>query len=192
LPLFAACGSDPSGSGAPDVSKVATATLPATLPEPQIVSGGVVQPGGNTTYTVRSGDTIAAIAERFGVTIDDILAANPGVDTRQLRVGDVLRLPPQAGDAPPPTPTPPPVEESTPTTEPPPEPTNTPEPAPTSTPSSLGQTYTVQPGDIPVTIAERFGITVEELLAANPGVDPRGLQVGDVLIIPPGATAPPE
>ena len=44
-------------------------------------------------------------------------------------------------------------------------------------------------GDIPVTIAAQFGITVEALLAANPGLDPTGLNIGDVLIIPP---PPPE
>ncbi len=43
----------------------------------------------------------------------------------------------------------------------------------------------VQDGDIPVKIAEKFGITVEELLAANPGIDPTNLHIGDVLIIPP-------
>jgi LysM repeat protein len=49
--------------------------------------------------------------------------------------------------------------------------------------------YVVQSGDIPLTIAEQFGITVEALLAANPGINPNGLQVGQELIIPP---PPPE
>ena len=45
----------------------------------------------------------------------------------------------------------------------------------------------MQAGDIPVTIAQKFGITVEALLAANPGLDPRNMHVGDVVIIPPPA-----
>ena len=48
----------------------------------------------------------------------------------------------------------------------------------------------MQSGDIPETIAARFGITTEALLAANPGVNPNNLQVGQVLIIPPAAPPP--
>ena len=71
-----------------------------------------------------------------------------------------------------------------------PEPTSTPAPAATNTPASLGQTYVVEAGDIPVSIAAKFGITVEALLAANPDIDPRGLQVGQVLIIPAPVPTP--
>jgi LysM repeat protein len=60
----------------------------------------------------------------------------------------------------------------------------------TPTPAALGQTYTVQSGDIPLTIAEQFGISVEELLAANPGLDPTGLVVGQVIVIPPASPTP--
>ena len=37
----------------------------------------------------------------------------------------------------------------------------------------------------------RFGITVEALLAANPGMDSGNLQVGQVIIIPPAPAAVP-
>ena len=187
---LAACGGGGSSQEkAPDTSKVPTATLPATLPEPQIIGGGAVQPGGGKTYTIKSGDTLAGIAERLGVTLEDLRTANPGIDAGRLTVGDTILLP-GGVDAPrPSTPaaaTSVPAEAATPA----PQPTNT--PGPTNTPSSLGQTYTVQAGDIPETIAQKFGITVQELLAANPGIDPRGLQVGQVLIIPkPAAAATP-
>lgn len=192
----AACGGDDSaGSEAPDLSKVATATLPAELPEPILIGQGNISTGGGPTYTVRSGDTLAAIASRFSVSLDDLRAANPGLDPAQLSVGDVVRLP-QDAQAAAPTATAAAEEEETPeataTTEPPPEePTSTPAPpAPTPTASSLGQSYVVKSGDIPETIAAQFGITVQQLLAANPGVNPNNLQVGQVLIIPPAA--PPE
>ena len=38
-------------------------------------------------YSVRSGDTLGTIAERFGTTVDGLLALNPGIDPRALRVG---------------------------------------------------------------------------------------------------------
>jgi murein DD-endopeptidase MepM/ murein hydrolase activator NlpD len=44
--------------------------------------------------------------------------------------------------------------------------------------------YTVQPNDILSSIADRFGVTVEELVAANQLINPDQLEVGQVLIIP--------
>jgi LysM repeat protein len=184
--IAAACGGGSSGGGAPDDASIPTATLPAELPEPMIVGGGVVQPGGGTSYTIKSGDTLAGVAERFGVSLEDLLAANPGINPATLQAGETIRLP-SGTDVP--SVTPEPTEGAEPTEEPAPtEPPPTEEPAPTNTPASLGQTYVVQSGDIPETIAAQFGITVEALLAANPGINPTNLQIGQVLIIPPAAT----
>lgn len=202
--IVAACGGGGSSTNNPsDVSKIATATLPAKLPDPKILSGGVVQSGSSTgRYTIKSGDTLSAIAASFGVTLDDLLTANPGINPTALRAGDTIHLPDTTGAAPTPRPQTSPTAvtatevppTAAPATEAPPLPTNTPLPPPpaetpapgaTPTPASLGQTYTVQSGDIPETIAAKFGITVDALLAANPGVDPTNLQIGQVLIIPP-------
>ncbi len=197
--LAAACGGGASSGKAPDSSKIPTATLPATLPEPRIVSSGAVQPGGGSSYTVKEGDTLAGIAGRFGVSLEDLLAANPSLDASRLSIGQAVKLP--ASEAPPAAATPTAASTKAAATEPPATaaaatatavetptevpPTATPPPAATNTPASLGQTYTVVEGDIPVTIAEKFGITVEALMAANPGVDPTALYIGQVLIIPP-------
>jgi len=56
-------------------------------------------------------------------------------------------------------------------------------------------TYTVVQGDTLNSIAGRYGVTLEALLAANPGIQPAALPVGTILIIPtgnqtPGAPAP--
>jgi tetratricopeptide (TPR) repeat protein len=45
------------------------------------------------TYTVRQRDTISSIAAHCGVKSSAVLAANPRVDPRRLRVGQVLSLP---------------------------------------------------------------------------------------------------
>lgn len=60
-------------------------------------------------------------------------------------------------------------------------------PAATATPTPRGsiQTYRVQPGDGLKRIARRFGLSVQELLAANPQIeDPNHIEVGQVLVIP--------
>jgi nucleoid-associated protein YgaU len=43
-------------------------------------------------YSVRSGDTLETIAERFGTTVDRLLELNPGIDPCALRVGQTVRV----------------------------------------------------------------------------------------------------
>jgi hypothetical protein len=45
-----------------------------------------------SAYSVRSGDTLGTIAERFGTTVEQLLVLNPGIDPRALRVGQSLRV----------------------------------------------------------------------------------------------------
>jgi hypothetical protein len=45
-----------------------------------------------SAYSVRSGDTLATIAERFGTSVDELLVLNPGIDPHALRVGQPLRV----------------------------------------------------------------------------------------------------
>ena len=45
------------------------------------------------THTVAAGETAVRIARRYGVTLDALLAANPGLEPRRMRVGQVLNIP---------------------------------------------------------------------------------------------------
>jgi LysM repeat protein len=47
------------------------------------------------THTVKSGDTPASIARKYGVKLDILMAANPRVDARRLHVGQSLNVPSQ-------------------------------------------------------------------------------------------------
>ncbi len=47
---------------------------------------------GEVTYTVEAGDSYYYIAELYGMSVDDLLDANPGYDPKLLRVGDVLTI----------------------------------------------------------------------------------------------------
>ena len=45
------------------------------------------------THTVVAGETAVRIARRYGVSLDALLAANPGLEPRRMRVGQVLNIP---------------------------------------------------------------------------------------------------
>lgn len=44
-------------------------------------------------YTVQKGDSMSTIAEKFGVKLDDLQAANPEVSSNAMSVGQVLKIP---------------------------------------------------------------------------------------------------
>ncbi|KKM09915.1 hypothetical protein SY88_16290 [Clostridiales bacterium PH28_bin88] len=114
-------------------------------------------PPGSTPYVIRAGDTFFSLARRFGTTVEAIMAANPGVDPDRLQIGQVICIPRVAP----------------------------PDRCPAGT-----FPYVIQAGDTFFSLARRFGTTVEAIMAANPGVDPNRLQIGQVICIP--RVAPPD
>ncbi len=44
-------------------------------------------------YTIQSGDTMSAIASRFGVSLTELMNANPGVNPRALQIGQKIMIP---------------------------------------------------------------------------------------------------
>ena len=59
-------------------------------------NAGTTAPGGTVTsgeYTVVAGDTLSGIAPKVGVTLAALEAANPGVDSTRLRIGQKLKVP---------------------------------------------------------------------------------------------------
>jgi len=65
-------------------------------------SGGTPAPSGST-YTVRSGDSLFLIANRFGVTVSALRSAN-GLSYDWIYPGEVLRIPAGGSSRPPETP----------------------------------------------------------------------------------------
>lgn len=159
-------------------------TMLAALIPFQVRAGGVC--GG--AYTVETGDTVAKLAAMCGTSASAIFAANPGLK-EPLATGQVILIPGlNFGTTVTPTVivTPFPV-------------TVTPTPATvinnyyytynyynTSAPDGIvNGTYVVQPGDAFAGIAYSFGVSVNELWAANPQItDINVLYVGQVLNIP--------
>ncbi|ACV62122.1 Peptidoglycan-binding LysM [Desulfofarcimen acetoxidans DSM 771] len=55
---------------------------------------------GGFLYSIKPGDTFYNLANRFGIAVDSLIAANPGVDFNKLAVGQEICIP-----STPPTPT---------------------------------------------------------------------------------------
>jgi len=72
-----------------------TATQAAPqFPTPNLVAAETPLPTSTPfTYSVKSGDTISSIALKFGVSIDDLVAANPEVSPSAMSIGTVLKIP---------------------------------------------------------------------------------------------------
>lgn len=92
------------------------------------------------SYTVKTGDTLYSIAQKFNTSVDDIRTAN-NLNSNLIQVGQVLVIPGA----------------------------NTP------------VYYTVKPGDHLLKIADAFNTTVEKLASMNNIRDPNLLQVGQTL-----------
>ncbi len=125
------------------------------------------------TYTIKSGDNPASIAKKAGISVNDLMKANPGLDPRKLHVGQELNVPGGAQDK---AKKEEPKKSSSKKTET--------APAATKSPSSTAGSYTVKSGDTPGKIASSQGISTKELMRANPDLDPAKLKVGQKLVIP--------
>jgi LysM repeat protein len=51
--------------------------------------------------------------------------------------------------------------------------------------ANAARTHKVKAGESPASIARKYGVRLDALMSANPGLNPRRLQIGQTLIIPP-------
>ena len=156
------------------VTTTTTTTLPTSLPE------GQVSPT-EQSYVVVAGDSVYKIASKHGITPDALVNYNAWTDgiNHPLFQGDVVKIPPNSK-----------VPSATPDTQ-----------APssggggggttteTTTPAGVGCTHTIESGDNPTRVANKYGITVDELAAANAGNPAyQNFLIGSSLSIPANGT----
>ncbi len=110
--LLAACMPDPPPNALPTLPAILDITPAPTLDIDATATAfaAVVRPSPTVAalYTVQSGDTLSALAERFNTTVEELIAANGLTDPDALQAGQTLIIPsllrtpqPQAGTAPP-------------------------------------------------------------------------------------------
>ncbi|THV08142.1 glycoside hydrolase/deacetylase [Dendrothele bispora CBS 962.96] len=157
-----------TGSTTP-ATTVATSTTTST--GSQTTTTGTCTP---QTYTSVSGDTCASIGQKYGLTADQIFAANNFLNCNDIWAWTPVQIPC-------------PVSTSTSTTAP-----TTTAATTTTTSTSTGctaKTYSVVAGDFCYAIAEKNSITVDQLVAANKGLDCSKLMPGDILTVPCSGTS---
>jgi LysM repeat protein len=87
---------EPTPTETPTGSPLPTPTLGGSSPTPRPTP---------FVYIVRRGDTLSNIAQAFGVTLTDLIAANPQIeDPSLIYAGNVITLPPGASPTAPPAP----------------------------------------------------------------------------------------
>lgn len=66
---------------------------PLQTPESLVVAETPLPSPTPFTYTIQRGDTISSIALKFGVSMDDLQAANPEISPNTMSIGQVIRIP---------------------------------------------------------------------------------------------------
>ena len=167
----------PAPTNTPDIAPpppVVPVTPVAPPPVAPPVTPVVEPTTGGQEYVIQKGDSFATLAKKFGVSPKAIEKANPGVDSRKLKIKQKINIPaPTAPTAPTAAGT-----ATTPTT---------------ATAAAEGKTYVVQPGDSLYKIAKKHGVKIDALRKANNLTTDR-IKVKQKLILPtkgaPVETAP--
>lgn len=89
---------DPSAEPIRSVGEqLALAQKESALISSSVLQTSVGNRSGLTEYTVRDGDTVGTIAERFGLTVSTVLWANNLTSSSYIRPGDKLKILPSTG-----------------------------------------------------------------------------------------------
>ncbi len=152
--------------------------LPDPLPAPHLIEDDVTveqAPITETTYVVQPGDSLAAIADRFCITVEEIQRLNTIVDINALDIGDELRIPIREGGCGAAAPESAQADDSA----------DDEQPA-----RPPGEIYIVEAGDTLADIAAAYGFTWVDLMNYNGLTEAQAtnLQIGQALIIPPPPT----
>lgn len=111
----------------------------------------------SASHTVKKGETIYGIAKKYGVSVDRIIALNPSARDG-IKVGDILSVSSEDNNR-----------------------------SQSVVETKNSRSHTIAQGETLYRIAKNNGITVEQLLAANPSLDSNNYEVGTVITIPAGA-----
>jgi len=96
LLILTACAPQQTQSTPPIVNLIPFVTStqsPSQTPESLVAAETPLPSPTPFTYTTQSGDTISSIALKFGVSMDDLQAANPEISPNSMSIGQVIKIP---------------------------------------------------------------------------------------------------
>ncbi len=143
----------PTVSPTPKPTPKPTAS-PTVSPTPKPTPTSSATTSAFVNYKVAAGDTLGAIATKFGVTVARIQAANSLGTSTNIRIGQILKIPTSVSSS------------------------------PVVTTSPTIRTYTVKSGDTLWGIASKLGVSATALATLNGITNPNLLRVGQVLKVP--------
>ena len=118
-------------------------------------------------HTIQAGETLYKLTVHYGVSAQDICRANPGLSAKNFRIGQVIAIPAKKVVKEEPKPeTPPSVKPSEPLK------------------PNCRDMHRVQRKETIYSISKLYGITEEELIAANPELRTKKLKRGKFICIP--------
>ncbi len=80
----------PSGASSTSRQQTLVASTPTSTRITASNSGSSAR-----SYTIKSGDTPSSVAKKYNIRVESLMAANPGLDPRKMRVGQTVNLPVQ-------------------------------------------------------------------------------------------------
>ncbi|WP_228448281.1 MULTISPECIES: LysM peptidoglycan-binding domain-containing protein [unclassified Chryseobacterium] len=155
----------------------ATVTKPVETPVEKTVTATATPAVEGETYVIQAKDNYYRITKQFGISQQDLYTLNPGLEEKGLKPGETIKIKKIHTDS---------VTETT----------NSKTKMDSGNESSstvsnnvanvvVGDdyvTYTVQQGDTVFSIVNKFGVSIDELIALNPDLS-KGLKAGMVLKI---------
>ena len=132
-----------------------------------------------TFHTIQQGETLYGLAQKYKVTVKSIIDANPGLNEKNFRFGQVVNIP-KSNPATTSAATPSPQVQAEQTEEP-----KAQQGIPGPVQSRCKEMHKVERKETVYSIARKYGITEQELLDANPEIsDAKKLKKGKLLCIP--------
>ncbi|AKK72854.1 amino acid ABC transporter substrate-binding protein [Chryseobacterium gallinarum] len=158
-----------------DSQQVVATEKPAETTAEKVTTPAPVAPADDETYVIQAKDNYYRISKQFGINQQELFALNPGLEEKGLKPGETIKIKKANAD--------PVAEPANPKAK---MDSGNEKPSGTTTASvAAGDdyvTYTVQQGDTVFSIVNKFGVSIDELIALNPELS-QGLKAGMVLKI---------
>ncbi|ROI02159.1 LysM peptidoglycan-binding domain-containing protein [Chryseobacterium sp. G0240] len=158
-----------------DSQQVVETEQPVATVVEKTVTPAPVAPADGETYVIQTKDNYYRISKQFGINQQELFALNPGLEEKGLKPGDTIKIKKSNTEAV--------AEPANPKAKM--DSGNEKSSVTTTADAVAGDdyvTYTVQQGDTVFSIVNKFGVSIDELIALNPELS-HGLKAGMVLKI---------